>query len=224
MNKISKIITQAKKVISRESPKAIVYRLFSWFFYILDGKVFAYLVGWSKAYVGKGSRIIGTKAMIVGDGFAVGRQSWIEAVFENGSETYSPVIKIGNRFSASERLHISAINRLEIGDNCLFGSSVYVSDHNHGSYKGKNQSNPNEAPLDRSLVSNGSLVIGSNVWVGDGVVIVGTLKIGDGVVIGANSVVTSDVPDNVIVAGIPAKIIKKYNFNNNQWESLSKNP
>ena len=219
--KISKIIFQAKQVISREYPRAAVFRFFNWLLYIVEGKFLAYCVGWNKAYVGRGARIIGTRSMTIGENLSIGRCSWIEAVFECGARIYCPVIVIGAGFSASERLHISAINRIEIGDNCLFGSCAYISDHNHGSYKKEGQSYPGDPPVDRALVSHGPVVIGSNVWIGDNVVIVGSVRIGDGVVIGANSVVTSDVPDNVIVAGVPAKVLKKYNHNNNQWEAFS---
>ncbi|MDD4912261.1 MAG: DapH/DapD/GlmU-related protein [Sideroxydans sp.] len=149
----------------------------------------------------------------------MGRYAWIEALSGNNGHKFSPVIKIGQGFCASERLHISAINQIQIGDNCLFGSCVYVSDHNHGSYKGKEQSHPSEPPIQRKLVSLGPVVIGSNVWIGDNVVIVGPIQIGNGVVIGANSVVTRDIPDAVMVAGIPAKVIKRFNSESGQWQN-----
>jgi lipopolysaccharide O-acetyltransferase len=140
---------------------------------------------------------------------------------ESGEQTFRPVIKLGIGFHASERLHLSAINRIEIGDNCLFGSGVYISDHNHGAYKESEQSHPDEPPVARRLVSHGPVVIGANVWMGDNVIVVGPVRIGGGVVVGANSVVTHDIPDNVIVAGVPAKIIKHFNINNCQWEEAS---
>src|SRR5450759_5133097 len=106
-------------------------------------------------------------------------------------------------FYLSDRLHLSAINRIEIGDNCLFD--------NHGSYKGDVQSAPSEQPIKRKLISLGPVVIGSNVWLGDNVIIIGPVRIGDGVVIGANSVVTRDIPEHVIAAGAPLRILKTFN-------------
>lgn len=213
---------QLTKVMAQERPFVAFFRLISWFIYTFEGKFFAYLVGWEKSYLGRGSRVIGTRSIQSGSKLSIGRYAWIEAVSESGGHFYSPAIKIGTWFFASERLHISAINRIEIGDNCLFGSCVYISDHNHGSYKGEEQSHPNEPPLMRKLVSHGPVVIGSNVWIGDNVTIVGPVSIGDGVVVGANSVVTCDVRDNVIVAGVPAKIIKQFNFASGMWEALEK--
>ena len=57
-------------------------------------------------------------------------------------------------------------------------------------------------------MSKGDVIIGKNVWIGDKVTILPNVKIGDGVVIGANSVVTKDIPPCSVVAGNPAKIIK----------------
>lgn len=208
--------------MAQEHLSVALFRIIEWFIYTIEGKFFAYFVGWKKSYLGRGSRIIGTRFITAGEQLSIGRYAWIQAVVECGDQTYNPVIKLGTGFNASERLHISAINRIEIGYNCLLGSGVYISDHNHGSYKGKEQSHPGERPVERKLVSHGPVIIGSNVWIGDNVTIVGSVRIGDGVVVGANSVVTCDVPDNLIVAGIPAKIIKQFNFTTGKWEDFKK--
>ncbi len=63
-------------------------------------------------------------------------------------------------------------------------------------------------------------IIGNNVDVGANSVIIGNIKIGNNVIIGAGSVVVKDVPDNVIVAGNPAKIIKRYNEKTNKYEKV----
>ena len=60
--------------------------------------------------------------------------------------------------------------------------------------------------------------IGDGSWLGTHVVIAGNVKIGKHCVIGANSVVTKDIPDYCVAAGIPAKIIKKYNFDTCTWD------
>lgn len=211
-------LSQLSKVVAHERPRVALFRVVGWFAYIIEGKISAYLSGWKKAYLGRGSRVIGTRFITVGEGLSIARYAWIEAVTESGEDSYRPEIRFGKGFHASERLHISAISRIEIGDDCLFGSGVYISDHNHGVYKGEEQSHPDESPVMRRLVSHGPVVIGSKVWIGDNVTIAGSVRIGNGVVVGANSVVTRDVPDNVIVGGIPAKIIKRFNFCSQKWE------
>jgi len=64
------------------------------------------------------------------------------------------------------------------------------------------------------------VVIGKNVWLGDGVVVMPGVKIGDGSVIGANSVVTQDVPPFTIAAGSPAAALKKFDFTIQEWRKL----
>ena len=64
-------------------------------------------------------------------------------------------------------------------------------------------------PVSRPLVSKGKVVIGENVWIGDKATILPGVSIGDGSVIGANAVVTKDVPPYSVVVGNPARIINK---------------
>ena len=69
------------------------------------------------------------------------------------------------------------------------------------------------------MSSSGSIALGENCWLGDNVVVCGGVRIGDGVIIGANSVVTSGIPDFSIACGSPARVIKKFNFDSKRWES-----
>ena len=69
-------------------------------------------------------------------------------------------------------------------------------------------------------IGMGGSVIGDNCYIGPGVKIVKPVNIGNNVVIGANAVVNKDIPDNIMVAGIPAKAIKKFNSITNKWERL----
>ena len=215
------LLTKILRLAAQELPVSAIFRVASRTYDLLRGRFSATIVGWPNSYLGASSIVWGTRSILVGKNISIGRFAWIEAVFHNNGQTFSPIIKIGQGFCASERLHISAINRIDIGDNCLFGSCVYISDHNHGSYKGEIHSHPSELPIQRKLVSYGPVVIGSNVWIGDNVVIVGPVRIGNGVVIGANSVVTRDIPDNVMVVGIPAKILKRFDWEGGKWKNES---
>jgi|APMI01.1.fsa_nt_gi lipopolysaccharide O-acetyltransferase len=125
---------------------------------------------------------------------------------------------IGNNVSVGEHVHIAVSNKVRIADHVLMGSRILITDHNHGSYKGENSSNPMTIPQQREIISEGPVIIEENVWIGDGAVILPNVTIGKGSVIGANSVVVKSVPENCIVGGIPAKIIKKYSPLTNRWE------
>ena len=70
------------------------------------------------------------------------------------------------------------------------------------------------------IKDNDSVIIDEGTWIGTKTTIIGNVHIGKHCVIGANSVVTKDIPDYCVAAGIPAKIIKRYNFETNCWERV----
>lgn len=123
------------------------------------------------------------------------------------STNESPVlITIGNNCDFGAFNHITATNQIVIGDNCLTGKWVTISDNNHGTTSLEDLSLP---PLKRNVVSKGPVIIGNNVWIGDKATILGGVIIGDGAVVAANSVVTKDVPAYSVVAGNPARVMKQ---------------
>jgi acetyltransferase-like isoleucine patch superfamily enzyme len=130
----------------------------------------------------------------------------IEAIDCFGNQNFLPSIKIGNNVNFNTDIHIGCINSITIGDNCLFASRIFISDHNHGE---TTEQMLKVSPMERPLVSKGPIVIKNNVWVGEGVTIMANVTIGENSIIAANAVVTKDVPPNCIAAGIPAKIIKE---------------
>lgn len=123
-----------------------------------------------------------------------------------GNQHFNPSLSIGNNCGIGEYNHISACNKIIIGDGLLTGRFVYIGDNAHGGLSWEEASIP---PARRALKSKGKIEIGNNVWIGDKVTILGGVTIGDNVIIGANSVVTHDVPSNCVAAGNPAKVIKK---------------
>lgn len=162
--------------------------------------------------------VLGIKHIKVNNSVRAGRHFWLQAVNEYKGQIFHPKIVFKGNFSASDFCHIGATHYVEIGKNVLFGSKVYVTDHGHGIYSGSViQSHPEESPLERKLDSDKEVIIGDNVWVGDNVTILPNVHIGNGCVIGSNSVVTKDIPDNCIAVGIPAKVIKKYDFERKKW-------
>lgn len=119
---------------------------------------------------------------------------------------YEPEIIIGNHCSIGEYCHITAINKITIGDGLLTGRYVYIGDNAHGGLSKEEATVP---PIERKLRSKGEIVIGHNVWIGDKASILAGVCIGDNVIIAANAVVTKNISSNCIVAGVPARIIKK---------------
>jgi len=113
------------------------------------------------------------------------------------------VIRVGNNCSIGAYAHITASNEILIGNHVLTGKFVTITDNSHGNGTVGH-------PIEREIYSKGKVVIGDDVWIGDKVTILPNVHIGNGAVIGSNSVVTKDIPSNSVYAGIPAKMIKKY--------------
>lgn len=116
-----------------------------------------------------------------------------------------PSIIIGSGTSINRGCHITGANTIKIGKNVGVSAYVLITDNAHGdnSYEQMHISR-----LKRPVVSKGPIVIEDNVWIGEKSTILPNVHIGFGAVIGANSVVTKDVPAYAIAVGNPAKIIK----------------
>jgi len=158
-----------------------------------------------KLFISSPINIQGGKYITIKENVSIGKNSIINAWEEYENETYNPLIIIGKNTYLGEECHISAINKIIIGDNVLTGRRVSIIDNSHGSISLNDFSIP---PAKRKLSSKGPIIIEDNVWIGDKVTILSGVLIGKNSIIGANSVVTRNVPANSVVGGIPAKIIK----------------
>lgn len=121
---------------------------------------------------------------------------------------FEPEIIIGDNCSIGDYCHITAINKIIIGDGLLTGRFVYIGDNAHGSLSIEESDTP---PAQRHLISKGEIKIGRNVWIGDRVSILGGVTIGDNVIIGAGSIVTHNIPSNCLATGVPANVVKTIN-------------
>ena len=149
--------------------------------------------------VARGYTIIGPEFMSIGNSFSAGRNLILSVYTSyNGIKTgFTPSLDIGDDVSCQDNCAISCINRVRIGNGCLLGSNVFVTDNFHGI-----------PPSKRVLVSKGEVLIGNNVWIGRNVCIMPGVTIGDGAVIGANSIVTHDIQEKDVVVGAPAKSVR----------------
>jgi acetyltransferase-like isoleucine patch superfamily enzyme len=105
--------------------------------------------------------------------------------------------KVLTSFAVSGNCYIAVFSnsKLQIGENTIFAPNVCIQTANHDL-------------RNRDLYHEKDIVIGRNCWIGFGAVILPGVEIGDNVTIGANSVVNKSFPSNVVIAGVPAKIIK----------------
>ncbi len=113
---------------------------------------------------------------------------------------YGSHIEVGKNFFANYNCTVIDVAKVRIGDNCQFAPNVAIYTAGHPLH-----------PVSRnSLYEYGiSVTIGDNVWIGGNTVVLPGVHIGSNTVIGAGSVVTKDIPDWVVAAGNPCRVIKK---------------
>lgn len=161
--------------------------------------------------------IRGKKWIDFGENLTTGRRCRIEV---NGRFDKKALV-FGSNVNIGDDVRISAAQSVRIGDNVLMGSKVLIIDNSHGSYKGVEQVSPETPPNERPIFT-APIVIGDNVWIGEGAVIQMGVDIGRGSIIAANSVVTKSVSPNTIVGGVPAVEIKRFDESTYSWEIINR--
>lgn len=116
---------------------------------------------------------------------------------------HTPVVRIGDRCLIGRGSGIVAHFCIEIGDDVWTGHHVYITDQNHG-YEDVS------LPISRQSQPERAVRIGDRSWIGHGSVILPGVTIGHHVVVGANSVVTKDIPDYCVAVGAPARVVRRY--------------
>ncbi len=140
----------------------------------------------------------------IGAGTLVGPYTCITAGMAPGQEMPTdPVVRIGSRCIIGRGSHIVGHWSIEIGDDIQTGPYVYITDQNH-TYE-----NPLE-PIGRQWPVEAAVRIGSGSWLGANVVILPGADIGEHVVVAAGAVVRGTIPDHCVVAGVPARVIRRW--------------
>jgi acetyltransferase-like isoleucine patch superfamily enzyme len=114
-----------------------------------------------------------------------------------------PIITIGDRCTLGKGIGIVGHERIELGDDIWTGHYVYITDQNHG-YEDVSM------PIGTQMWHNKPVSIGSGSWLGHGCVVLPGVHVGEHVVIAAGAVVADDVPDRCVVAGVPARVVRRY--------------
>lgn len=158
-------------------------------------------------YVGFDVKFVNRGTITLGDSVIIRPSTRVYAGSSNSSILFGDGTEIG------EHSTISANCKIVFGKDVLTGPHVFVADHNH------EYENP-AVPVSKQGVRckpTDEVVICEGSWLGTNTVVVGNVHIGKHCVIGANSVVTKDIPDYSVAAGIPAKVIKRYDFEKEKW-------
>lgn len=154
-------------------------------------------------------RIDGKENIMIGKAVIIRYKTWLAATAIKPGD--KALLSIGNGSCIGNFNHIYATKSIIIGTKVLTADKVYISDNLHG------YEDISTAILDQPVKQNNEVVIGDGTWVGENVCILG-VTIGKNCVIGANAVVTKNLPDFSVAVGNPARIIKRFCLETKQWK------
>jgi acetyltransferase-like isoleucine patch superfamily enzyme len=168
-------------------------------------RVRAALIGGGFHAFGRGARlhpsvrVTAPERIAVGDGVWVGAGAWLHAL---GGPSAPPAIELGEGCSLAGNCTIAAAQRVVLGREVLIARGVYISDHSHAF------ADPAVAVLKQGIDRIAPVEIGDGAWLAENVVICPGVSIGRGAIVGANAVVTRDVPPRTVAVGAPARVIR----------------
>jgi acetyltransferase-like isoleucine patch superfamily enzyme len=174
----------------------------------IKAKCFSLLIGGAFAEFGRRTvlmppvRLSGEWDIALGSNIFIGPGSWLQTL--TGNDTRAFTIVIGDRTSIAGACVVSAAQQVIIGEDVLVARNVYISDHMH-------KHTATDTPIIRQGLDRIAPVqIKRGAWLGQNVVICPGVTVGEGAVIGANSVVTGDIPDFAVAVGAPARVVRIY--------------
>lgn len=171
----------------------------------LRDKAFSTLAGGAFAQFGRASviqlpvRLKNVSRIMIGAGVFVGAGSWLQVLDGDGSDV---ALELGDGTSIAGGCVLSAAQSIRLGRRVLLARNVYIADHRHAF------EDPSRAVLDQGITRVARVTIGDGAWLGQNVVVGPGVTIGSGAVVGANAVVLSDVANNAVAAGAPARVIR----------------
>jgi acetyltransferase-like isoleucine patch superfamily enzyme len=169
-------------------------------------KCFSVLISGAFAHFGRKTvimypvRLSGEERIAIGDRIFIGPGSWLQSLPDGDNR--SVAISIGNGSSIAGACVLSAVRGVFLEEDVLLARNVYISDHIH---KYAQAGTPIQA---QGLDKISPVVIKRGAWLGQNVVVCPGVTIGEGAVVGANSVVTQDVPAFSVAVGAPARVVK----------------
>jgi acetyltransferase-like isoleucine patch superfamily enzyme len=167
--------------------------------------------------IGAGSKLLqpiitGGKRIFIGRNVYIRKHTWLAADPVTGDANCRLII--GDGTYIGNFCHIYATSKIEIGKKVLLADRVYLSDNMHA------YENIQLPVMDQPVKQLSPVVLKDGCWLGENVCVIGAI-IGKNSVVGANAVVTKDIPDYCVAAGSPAKIIKRYNPSAGSWQKTN---
>jgi len=165
----------------------------------------------SRAILKPPAQVVGAHTIRIGEAARIEPGAILYSVQHYAGKDCAGSIDIGKGVYANRNLNVSAGAPIVIGDRVTIATNVFISNYDHG------YADPDVAINDQPLVVHGEIHIGEDSWLGANVCVLGSVRIGRHVVIGANSVVTSDIPSYSVAVGSPARVVRQYDFQDKTW-------
>lgn len=160
-------------------------------------------------------KILGKKYISIGKRTFIFSNSWLQAIDNYQGIAYQPELSIGDDVYIGSNSCIVAMNKVIISSECVLSEHVYIADNAHGI-------DPRMGLImKQNLVCKGPVLIGKGCFIGYRAVIVSGVTLGEHCVVGANSVVTRSFPPHSMIAGSPAKLIKRFDFSSGSWTPIT---
>ena len=195
--------------------KRLIKRILTFLLHPLTASIL-YFKGTRNLYIGPRMTINKIKFLNIGRNVSIGRDSRFLFITKYGGKKYFPKVNIGSDVSIGNRCSILSAASIQIDNYCLIASDVLITSENHGINLEEGSSYAS-TPLSAKEV-----VIGKGCWIGEKASILPGVVLGERCIVAAGSVVTKSFPSYTLIAGVPAKVIKTYNFNSHQWEKIEK--
>lgn len=205
-------------IIDKDIPVGLIYHtLFSRFIMLVRG----YLFLQKKVFVGKNCTFLNKKNIIFGKNVTIEKYTRLDGYAKEKIELgdnvkigaysnllstshfskYGKGLKMGNNSAIGEYTHFGAPGGIVIGNDVIMGSYISFHSENH------NFLDTSKLIREQGVTSKG-ITLGNNIWVGAKVTFLDGSKIGNNSVVAAGAVVNGEFPDNVVIGGVPAKILK----------------
>lgn len=179
---------------------------------LLSEFIFRFRVFSCNGKIGRSLFVSNQRYIKVGDFLKLKSNYRIECYDSFYGDSLSPNFVIGDRVTIGYNLTAFVADNLYIGDDTILAGGVTLITENHG------MDPMNSKPYHSQPLKTGPIEIGKACWIGQNVCILPNVKIGDKCIVAAGAVVNSDIPEYSIAVGVPARVVKKYNFDSCKWE------
>lgn len=153
------------------------------------------------------------RCISIGKNVYIEKNCRIEGVESYNKVSFNPSIIFEDNVSVQQNLHLTCANQIVIGKNTAIAANVSITDIHHP-YEDIN------TPIEQQNIITKPVVIGPDCKIYNNAVILPGVHIGKHCTIGANAVVTKDIPDYCVAVGAPARVVKRYNERTQKWEKI----